>query len=48
MYNKLNEQEMTSHDQDLLLLTENELRQQRGHFEVHNLPEVHWKYFWLD
>ena len=48
MYNKLNQQEMTSHDQDLLLLSENELRQQRGYLKAQRLPDLHWKYFWFD
>ena len=48
MYNSADDQEMTSHDQDLLLLTETELKQQRGYFKVQDLPEQHWKYFWFD
>lgn len=48
MYNKLDEQEMTSHDQDLLLLSPHALDQQRGYFAVHNLSQPHWKQFLFD
>jgi hypothetical protein len=48
MYNNLVQHGMTSHDQDLLLLPANELNQQRGYFEVHNLPYSHWKRFLFD
>lgn len=48
MYNKLNEQEMTSHNQDLLLLSPAALNVQRGYFTSKQLPQPHWKYFWFD
>ncbi len=48
MYNKLDEHQMTSHDQDLLLLSINDLNQQRGYFAVQNLPNPHWKQFLFD
>jgi len=48
MYNKLDQHEMTSHDQDLLLLSRGSLNQQRGYFKSGNLPQPHWKYFWFD
>lgn len=48
MYNKLDEHVMTSHDEDLLLLSAGALAQQRGYFAVHDLPVPHWKYFWFD
>lgn len=48
MYNKLDEQEMTSHAQDLILLTPPELQAQRGYFEVKDLPGSHWKCFRFD
>jgi hypothetical protein len=48
MYNKLDQHEMTSHNQDLLELTPNELTYQRGYTTVHALPIAHWKYFWFD
>ena len=48
MYNKLDEQQMTSHDQDLLLLPPDALDRQRGYFAVHELPQPHWKRFLFD
>lgn len=48
MYNKLDQQEMTSHDQDLLLLSQGQLNAQRGYFRKADLPFQHWKYFWFD
>lgn len=46
MYNKLDEQEMYSHNQDLLLLPGDNT--QRGYFTSQPLPQAHWKYFWFD
>lgn len=48
MYNKLDQHEMTSHDQDLLLLSRGSLNQQRGYLKAGTLPQPHWKYFWFD
>lgn len=48
MYNKLDQHEMTSHDQDLLLLDASNLNLQRGYFRKYDLPQPHWKYFWFD
>lgn len=42
MYNKLDQQEMTSHDQDLLLLSQGQLNAQRGYFRKADLPFQHW------
>lgn len=48
MYNKFGKQVMTSHDQDLLLLSPNELNQQRGYYTVRNLQNSDWKIFLFD
>lgn len=48
MYNKLGQHTMTSHNQDLLLLTTGELDMQRGYFTTRKLPQAHWQYFWFD
>jgi len=48
MYNKLDEQDISSHDTDLLVLAPDQINLQRGHLEVHDLPNPHWKYFWFD
>lgn len=46
MYNKLDEQEMTVHNEDLLRIApENILR---GYHKVANLPQQHWKIFYFD
>lgn len=46
MYNKLDEHEMTVHNQDLLRIApENILR---GYHKVANLPQLHWKIFYFD
>lgn len=48
MYNKLDEHTMTSHDEDLLKFSGEELNIQRGFFAVHDLETPHWKYFLFD
>jgi len=48
MYNKFDEQEMTSHDTDLLQLSLGEQSSQRGYILVQQLPQKNWKYFWFD
>jgi hypothetical protein len=48
MYNPRDEQTMTSHNQDLLLLTPAELDRQRGFFRVAPATQPHWKYFIFD
>ena len=48
MYNKLDEQVMTSHNNDLLELSPEQLNLQRGFIGVYPLPHKHWKYFWFD
>jgi hypothetical protein len=46
MYNKLNEQEMTVHNQDLLRIPYNNII--HGHHKVQPLPQGHWKIFYFD
>jgi len=50
MYNPRDQQVMTSHKQDLLRLTPQELvaDQSRGHYAAHGAAHPHWKYFWFD
>lgn len=48
MYNKLDQQVMTSHCMDLLEFSVNDLEVRRGYYAVHNAPVPHWKYFWFD
>jgi hypothetical protein len=48
MYNKLDEHDFSSHNSDLLVLTSEEIKLQRGYFSVNSLPTPHWKYFWFD
>lgn len=48
MYNKLDQQEISSHNQDLLRLTPGEIALQRGYFIKKDLPEPHWKQFLFD
>lgn len=46
MYNKLNEQEMTVHNQDLLRIPYNNIF--HGHHKVAQLAIPHWKIFYFD
>jgi hypothetical protein len=46
MYNKLDEQEMTVHNQDLLRLPYNSIL--HGHHKVVQIPNQHWKVFYFD
>lgn len=48
MYNKMNEQEMTSHDADLLQLSSTQLNLQRGYVAMKELRTIHWKSFLFD
>lgn len=46
MYNKLGEQEMTVHNQDLLRIPYNSIL--HGHHKVVQMPNQHWKIFYFD
>jgi hypothetical protein len=46
MYNKLDEHEMTVHNQDLLRIAPENI--QRGYHRVVELPQEHWKVFYFD
>jgi hypothetical protein len=48
MFNKLGQQEMTSHDMDLLQFTGQALARRRGHYAVRDAATPNWKYFWFD
>lgn len=48
VYNKFDEQEITSHDSWILVLTPEELNTARGYYAVHDASSPHWKYFWFD
>ena len=48
MYNKRDEQDFSSHNSDLLLLSPAEVAAQRGHVAVHDASRPHWKYFLFD
>jgi hypothetical protein len=48
VYNPRDEQEFTSHDGWILLLSPDELTRARGHFAVYDAGRPHWKYFWFD
>jgi hypothetical protein len=50
VYNPLDQQTVTSHRLDRLQLTPSELvlEHTRGHNEVHDAGDLHWKYFWFD
>jgi hypothetical protein len=48
MYNKLDEQDFSSHNSDLLVLTPEEIKLQRGYVSATKLQTPHWKYFSFD
>jgi hypothetical protein len=50
VYNPTDDQVMTSHKNDRLRLTPDQLRldQTRGHYAVLDAKEPHWKYYWFD
>jgi hypothetical protein len=48
MFNPRGEQDISSHAFDLLQLTPEEIRQQRGYFSSHQLPHAWWKRFLFD
>lgn len=48
MYNKFDEQDFSSHNSDLLVLTPEEIKLQRGYVSVTALQTPHWKYFSFD
>ena len=48
MYNKLDEQVITSHDSWILVLSPADLESARGYYAVNDASVPHWKYFWFD
>jgi hypothetical protein len=48
MYNPRGEQDFSSHAVDLLELSPEEIRRQRGYFASHVLPQANWKRFLFD
>jgi hypothetical protein len=48
VYNPLDEQEFTSHDSCIPILSPQELARTRGYFAVNEANRLHWKYFWFD
>ena len=48
IYNKRDEQDFSSHNTDLLVLSPTEIAAQRGHVAVRNASRPHWKYFLFD
>jgi hypothetical protein len=48
MYNPRGEQDFSSHAVDLLELSAEEIRRQRGYFASHALPQANWKRFLFD
>jgi hypothetical protein len=48
MFNPRGEQDISSHAFDLLRLTPEEIRRQRGYFTSHQLPQAGWKRFLFD
>lgn len=48
MYNPRGGQDFSSHDADLLQLSPDDIRQQRGYFRSHDLPARGWKRFLFD
>jgi hypothetical protein len=48
MFNPRGEQDISSHAADLLQLTPDEIRRQRGYFASHELPQARWKQFLFD
>jgi hypothetical protein len=48
MYNPRGEQDISSHAFDLLQLSPEEIRRQRGSFASYNLPQAGWRRFLFD
>lgn len=48
MYNPRGEQDISSHAFDLLQLSPEEIRRQRGYFASYDLPQAGWKRFLFD
>ena len=48
MYNPLGEQDISSHAMDLLQLSPDDIRRQRGYFAAHDLPRAGWRRFLFD
>lgn len=48
MYNKLGQQDMSSHNRDLLELSPTDIEAQRGHFAERGAGAPHWKIFLFD
>jgi hypothetical protein len=45
MYNPRGQQDFSTHAADLLQLSREEIRRQRGYFASHDLPRAKWKRF---
>ncbi|MGH9373713.1 MAG: hypothetical protein ACRD15_19505, partial [Vicinamibacterales bacterium] len=48
MYNPRGEQDISSHAFDLLQLSPEEIRRQRGYFASYDLPQAGWRQFLFD
>ena len=48
MYNPRGEQDISSHAMDLLQLSPDDIRRQRGYFAAHNLSQTGWRRFLFD
>jgi hypothetical protein len=48
VYNPRGEQDFSSHAFDLLRLSGEDIRRQRGYFASHDLPQANWKRFVFD
>jgi hypothetical protein len=48
MYNPRGEGDFSSHDSDLLSLSPDDVRRQRGYFASHDLPQLGWRRFLFD
>ncbi len=48
MYNKLGEQQISSHNYDLLHLSRSDINRQRGYHFSKEMEQENWKYFWFD
>ena len=48
MYNPRGEQDFSSHEADLLQLSPEQIRLQRGYFAAHQLAQAGWKRFLFD
>ena len=50
MYNPKDQQDIASHDNDVIRLTAEQLalERRRGYYAVHDAAQPHWKYLWFD